>query len=169
MKPIYSDESIPENVQEMPSIFLAGPTPRHPSVQSWRPEALTILTTLGYTGSVFVPERKYDKKYEYLPQVEWEWAALHEATVICFWIPRDLEILPGFTTNVEFGRHVETCVYGRPSTAENCRYLDWLYRKITQRQPCSTLMETMKEATNKSITNKINVALEDSRTLFRAY
>ncbi len=147
MKLLYSDESLPEKIQKIPSIFLAGPTPRHPKVKSWRPEAILHLTALGYNGIVFIPEHKESEiLYDYIIQVEWEFKALEMATVLRFWVPRNLQTLPGFTTNVEFGRYVSSCVYGRPAEAQNCRYLDWLYTKITHKQPCLTLMETLREA-----------------------
>jgi hypothetical protein len=59
-----------------------------------------------------------------------------------------LETLPGFTTNVEFGRYVGSgrCVYGRPEGAPHTRYLDWLYTKLTGKRPEKTLRETLRVA-----------------------
>ena len=114
MKVNYSDEAI---VLKQPSIFLAGPTPRSPDVQSWRPDALKILADLEYTGTVYVPERKsFSPGFKYTDQVEWEYAGLENATIIVFWVPRVIETMPAFTTNVEFGRYVGSgrAVYGRP-------------------------------------------------------
>ncbi len=91
-----------------PSIFLAGPTPRRPDVSSWRPAVLDLLRMLGFAGRVLVPERRdWSARFSYLDQVEWEHAGLEGCTVVAFWVPRDLERLPGFTTNVEFGRYAE--------------------------------------------------------------
>jgi hypothetical protein len=132
-----------------PSLFLAGPSPRSPEVRSWRPRAVEILHALGFQGTVLVPERKDETaRFDYLDQVEWEFAALEACSVIVFWVPRDLATLPGFTTNVEFGRYVGSgrAVYGRPEAAPQTRYLDWLYRKLTGRPPEATLEGTLRAA-----------------------
>ena len=146
MNVVYSDE-VPAIGH--PSIFLAGPTPRRPEVPSWRPEALDLLRGLGFAGTVLVPERRdWAARFSYLDQVEWEYAGLENCSVIAFWVPRDVQQLPGFTTNVEFGRYVGSgrCVYGRPDNAPHTRYLDWLYRKLTGREPQSTLQGTLSAA-----------------------
>lgn len=132
-----------------PSIFLAGPTPRRPEVPSWRPRALDLLPRLGFVGTVLVPERRdWSARFSYLDQVEWEHAGLEGCSVVAFWVPRDRERLPGFTTNVEFGRYVGSsrCVYGRPEDAPHTRYLDWLYAKVTGGRPEDTLEGTMRAA-----------------------
>src|SRR4051794_3260813 len=98
-----------------PSVFLAGHTPRSAAVASWRPEALELLTGLGFGGTVLVPERRdWSARFDYLDQVEWEYAGLEACSVAAFWVPRQLPLLLGFTTNVEFGRYVGSgrCVYG---------------------------------------------------------
>jgi hypothetical protein len=132
-----------------PSLFLAGPTPRIPGARSWRPEAVAILRALGFSGLVLVPERRdWSVKFDYLDQVEWEYQGLENCSVLAFWVPRNLETLPGFTTNVEFGRYAGSsrCVYGRPAGAPHTRYLDWLYRKLTEKEPTTTLQETLQAA-----------------------
>jgi hypothetical protein len=148
MQLIYSDQKIPKKITDA-SMFLAGPTPRDLSTPSWRPEALKILTELKYTGTVFMPERKVPKEHiDYDAQVEWEDEGLHASKYIVFWIPRDLETLPAFTTNVEFGRFVEDnrTLYGRPPTAPKNRYLDWLYKKYNGRPIYNTLMDLLQKA-----------------------
>src|SRR5262249_18318687 len=106
MNVVYADQ-VPE-IQH-PSIFLAGPTPRRADVRSWRPEALEVLRDLGFSGTVLVPERRdWAVRFSYLDQVEWEYAGLEACSVLAFWVPREMETLPGFTTNVEFGRYVGT-------------------------------------------------------------
>ena len=133
-----------------PSIFLAGPTPRSPEVLSWRPEALDILTEVRFSGVVVVPERRdWLVKFSYQDQVEWEYQALEICSVIAFWVPRHVHTLPGFTTNVEFGRYVGSgrCVYGRPDDSPHTGYLDWLYTKLTGRQPENSLRATLALAT----------------------
>src|SRR5262249_12812776 len=102
MKIVYVGE--PPEVTP-PSIFLAGPTPRSPDVLSWRPEALDILKELAFPETVLIPERRDGwSKVSYLDQVEWEYVGLEGCSVVAFWVPRHLPTLPGFTTNVEFGR-----------------------------------------------------------------
>lgn len=117
------------------SIFLAGPTPRSSDVPSWRPEAIELLKRMKFTGAVFAPEPFCS---HYLEQVEWEHAALTKASVILFWVPRDLVTMPAFTTNVEFGRFADSgriVVYGRPEGAPKTRYLDWLHHKHNPAEP----------------------------------
>ncbi len=140
MRIILTDSSL--TLDGSPCLFLAGPTPRQEGVSSWRLDALRILEGLNFGGTVLIPERKdWQVRFEYLDQVEWEHAGLEAAGVIAFWVPRDLATLPGFTTNVEFGRYVGSgrVVYGRPDQAPKNRYLDWLYQRCTGLQPCRTL------------------------------
>lgn len=148
MNVIYSDQDIEKLLAlHLPSIFLAGPTPRSRDVQSWRPEAIEFLDRLGYKGQVLVPEHKVKgmEKVDYTDQVEWEHYGLENATKIVFWIPRDLKTMPALTTNVEFGRYVTSgrALYGRPDNAEKCRYLDWLYKKYNHRPIFNTLQSLM--------------------------
>ncbi|MCC5612176.1 nucleoside 2-deoxyribosyltransferase domain-containing protein [Nostoc sp. CHAB 5834] len=115
------------------SIFLAGPTPRDKQTPSWRPEAVHILKELGFQGKVFLPETEsgvfppdsYDK------QIQWEWEALNQATVVIFWVPRKLKDMPAFTTNTEFGLLASSSklLLGFPPEAEKMRYLDRLAQR----------------------------------------
>lgn len=129
------------------SIFLAGPTPRSTEVKSWRPQALEILEQLEFDGDVFVPEFGSGKHgdLEYAHIIDWELEHLGKATVVCFWIPRNLDTMPAFTTNVEFGYHLQNgnVVYGRPNDAPKNRYLDYLYQKHYQTAPQTTLFDTL--------------------------
>lgn len=138
MNIVYAGQPLPEptvgSVVEN-SIFFAGPTPRSKSVKSWRPGALEILRELGFAGSVFVPETGdwgWCQNYEI--QVSWEWSALGRAACVLFWVPRDLNDLPGFTTNVEFGFMMglapERCVLGAPLGVEKMRYMRTLAAQI---------------------------------------
>lgn len=123
----YSDEEVLEGEK---SIFLAGPTPRGEKDISWRKEAVKILEDLGFEGIVYVPEYStWKPKEDYVDQAMWERNALTAATVIVFWIPRDLESMPGYTTNVEFGYWLPSkkVIYGRPDKTPKTKYLDWLY------------------------------------------
>jgi hypothetical protein len=133
------------------SIFLAGPTPRSKDVKSWRPEALEILQQLGFEGTVLVPERNdWSVKFDYTDQIDWEFAGLSDSTVIVFWVPRDMAIMPALTTNVEFGYWIalaaERVIYGRPENAASIRYLDWMLKKCSGREPLKSLEEALRTA-----------------------
>lgn len=120
MKVCYSRTQLPK------SIFLAGPTPRDPVTKSWRPEAVQILQDLNFDGTVFVPEESESSwKFSYDDQVEWELQALHSASAIAFWVPRELATMPAFTTNVEFGLFAarRNVVLGFPPDAAKMKYL----------------------------------------------
>lgn len=150
MQAVYADQ---QPRFDGPSIFLAGPTPRRAEIASWRISALELVQQAGFPGIVMVPERHdWVHSFDYIDQVEWEFACLEAATVIVFWVPRDPLTLPGFTTNVEFGRYVGSgrCVYGRPETAPKNRYLDWLYHKLTGEAPYTTLEATIGAAVGRA-------------------
>ena len=129
------------------SIFLAGPTPRSEEVESWRPKACEILNDLGYKGLVFAPEPEGDVFPDYMNQVTWEKWGLTSCDKIAFWIPRVIPTMPAFTTNVEFGKYIDSgkVVYGRPDWATKCRYLDWLYKDVTGKEAFSDLKELLVE------------------------
>ena len=125
----YSDQEV---ILARKSIFLAGPTPRDEAVHSWRPYAIKLLREMGFDGVVYVPEYETGEVlHNYDNQIEWEWKALAHAGAILFWVPRNLETMPAFTTNVEFGYWVrdDRTFYGRPSSAALVRYLDSLYKR----------------------------------------
>lgn len=146
----YSDKPL---VVEKNSIFLAGPTPRTTDVKSWRPEAIQILEELEYKGQVIIPEREAGWEGAYINQVEWENTGLNSCSVIVFWVPRNLETLPAFTTNVEFGRFCQDprILYGRPADSPGNRYLDWLYKKFLGREPVEDLFELMRRAAKMAV------------------
>ena len=151
MRVYYSDEVIDDNILKEydHSIFLAGPTPRDKKVKSWRPDALKILEDLEYDGLVFVPELEENEgDFNYLNQVEWEKWGLESCKKIVFWVPRKIPEMSAYTTNVEFGRYVDSgrAVYGRPNDAEKCDYLDWMYEGVTGDKPFDNLEETLKKA-----------------------
>lgn len=138
MQVIYAREPFPTSVRR--TIFLAGPTPRSAGVPSWRPEALKLLES--FDGHVFVPESRdglYEESYD--AQVEWETAALNRADVIVFWVPRDLETMPAFTTNVEFGLWCNSgkVVFGAPPEAPKNRFLE--YHAAQAGLPMATSLE----------------------------
>ena len=126
MQVIYANQTPP--VSWSSAIFLAGPTPRaETTVPSWRPEALKYLADQGYNGVVFVPEDEDGTwLHNYDEQIEWENTCLNFADVIIFWIPRELEQMPGFTTNDEWGAWKKQdpmkLILGTPPDAPKVRY-----------------------------------------------
>lgn len=148
MRVVYAKQEPPESWHH--AIFLAGPTPRDPKTPSWRPEALEILEGLGYEGVVFVPEPENGEwRGSYTDQTEWEKMGLEMADKIVFWVPRDLRTMPALTTNIEYGRYVDTgkAVLGYPDGAEKMRYLDWLAGDALEKVPVRhDLTDTLKAA-----------------------
>ena len=131
MKPVFVSKDIKPITTET-SIFLAGPSPRGNLDFNWRPEALDILSKLNFDGSVFVPlQSDWLWLNSWQAQIEWELHHLHAATIIVFWIPRDLKYLPGFTTNVEYGMFINSgkIVLGFPTGAAKIGYLNYLAKK----------------------------------------
>ena len=129
MNIVYTME---DNNKHSKAIFLAGPTYRIIEGQSefkrsWRSDAIDIFNGLGFSGSLYVPEWKDNvkpKDWTYTAQVIWEIEHLRKADVVLFWIPRNLEDLPAFTTNVEFGEHMcGNSVAGSPPDAVKNDYL----------------------------------------------
>jgi ADP-ribose pyrophosphatase YjhB (NUDIX family) len=150
MKVVYAKQEFPESWSF--AVFLAGPTPRDQEVPSWRPDALAWLekhaAEMGLSDLVvFVPEDESGEfQGSYIDQVEWEAAGLNFADVIMFWVPRDLTWMPGFTTNVEFGKWASSAkvVLGHPEDAPKTRYLDWLAEENGIPVPDHTLEDTCK-------------------------
>lgn len=144
----YSDKKV--NISSKKSIFLAGPTPRDAETISWRIEAIKYLNENRFDGTVYIPEDEFIRKNDYVDQAEWEREALTNATIIIFWIPRELEKMPAFTTNVEFGywlaKTSDKIIYGRPDSAKKIKYLDWLYKKESDIEVFNSLEETIKKA-----------------------
>lgn len=148
MKVIYSDEHLVLDKDDV-SVFFAGPTPRSKEVKSWRVEALELADRLGFP-CVLIPERKnWSVKFDYMNQVEWEYKGLKKCDLIMFWVPRDMQTLPGLTTNVEFGLNIrkrrKSVFYGRPEGSPHTSYLDWLYVKFTGMEPEKTLEGLLKK------------------------
>ena len=151
MNVYFAQDTLPNS-----SIFLAGPTPRRDTkIPSWRPEALRILgEALRFRGDVYVPEPANFKPFESFDgdaQVAWEWTGISNATVVAFWIPRDLQDMPGFTTNVEFGLLAATgkVVLGFPDGAPNTGYLKRLAERFHV-PVYTTLYDTLEAAVRKA-------------------
>jgi|SRR5262245_52851859 len=147
----YAQEPVPSTWDA--SVFLAGPTPRDPSVASWRPGAVEVLRDLWAASGqgrlvVFVPETSTGGLFGgWDAQVEWEDTCLIACDVIAFWVPRDLRTLPGFTTNVEWGRWEASgkVVLGAPPAAPKNRYL-FHYARRHGAPTADTLRATMAAA-----------------------
>ena len=124
MKVLTPINELPKSTKK--SVFLAGPTPRDNNADEkyfWRRKAIKYLEEKGYDGIVFSPDFHPETTYE--KQVSWENKCLNLADIILFWIPRDLKVLPGFTTNIEYGEWMKSgkIVLGFPEDAEHVRYL----------------------------------------------
>lgn len=142
----YSNQEVIKNQK---AIFLAGPTPRDKNIISWRTEALKILADQGFDGVVYIPENSDGSpKEDYVDQAFWEREALSSASVIAFWIPREISTMPAFTTNVEFGYWINRnkIIYGRPQNARKIKYLDWLYDTDYSEKPEDNLENLMKKS-----------------------
>ncbi len=127
------------------SIFLVGPTPRAKEVRSWRPDALKELSEAGFPGDVLVPEPFAGDTQS---QILWELQALERCGTIAAWVPRSLPEMPGFTTNIEIGRWLDSgkLFYGRPDGAAHTGYLDFVYKDVYSRKPADTLASLLKSA-----------------------
>lgn len=148
MKTIYAIEDYNDIFK--PTIFLAGPTPRSSDVISWRPKAVELIEKQGFDGAVFIPEcRNGNFEHSYMNQIEWEHRFLNLCDRILMWIPRNLETMPAFTTNIEFGMYINhrlnKLYYGRPNDAPKNSYLDYCYYKFTRREPKRSLDDLVKE------------------------
>ena len=158
MKVFYSDAPLDLDLNKE-SMFLAGPTPRSLAVKSWRILAIQLLESFGYNGQVIVPERSVPKEHiDYIEQTEWENYGTEKCSILVFWVPRQLKDMPGFTTNVEFGRYVESgkVLYGRPTDAVKTRYLDWLYQKFNTHPIHTDLEELLRLAAYKNVKEQID-------------
>ena len=132
-----------------PSIFLCGPTPRSSDVSSWRPNFIRELESCHFAINVFIPEdRDGQFRSEYDKQIEWEHEHLDKASLVVFWVPRDLETMPAFTTNCEFGMLLKSgkILYGRPDGAPKTSYLDYCYKKFTGYSPSWSVAELITKA-----------------------
>lgn len=148
MEVLYYENEVKENAK---SIFLAGPALRsnQKELYNWRVTALETLDKLHFDGVVYVPDKKDVQSVCHEDdRINWEWKALDKCTTILFWVPRKIDTLPGFTTNVEFGLYVGSnkVVYGRPLDSEKNHYLDRLYYKYYNIEPCDNLTDTIKLA-----------------------
>ena len=145
----FRGEPIYQKVDEyVKGVFLAGPSPRDDKIKSWRIRAIELFKKYEFDGSLFIPERKnWKAKFNYEDQIEWELQGLEWCETHMFWVPRDLKIMPAFTTNVEFGMIVpnkRNVFYGRPDDAPKNTYLDFLYKRYHKKQIYDNLEKMIK-------------------------
>ena len=155
MNIVYTQADFPDTIVK--SIMLCGPTPRDVNVISWRPEALKMLELLGYDGTVFVPEYRPKKNYscasqyyDYDKQIKWEYDAMRMSDCVLFWVPRELNTMPAFTTNDEWGYLKESgkVVFGAPHNAPKTAYQKY-FTDLFKVPSANTLIETVKNAMDK--------------------
>lgn len=122
---IYTLEDLP--APSLPMLFLAGPTPRHSHVESWRPQALRMIRRCGHELAVCYPEPPRSGSWDPdgVKHIRWERQALARSQVILFWVPRNLKLMPAFRTNTEWGfwtaRNPDKLVLGFPPKAPGMR------------------------------------------------
>ena len=123
--------------------------------KSWRPTIINLLEQKGFQGTIYVPEPSDEQWGDYLHQVNWEKEKLDNCDIIIFWIPRELQFMPAFTTNVEFGLYLNSgkVLYGRPPESPKNRYLDFKYQEVYKKEPCNT-MEELVESIIRRIKNE---------------
>jgi len=128
------------------SVFLAGPThrTRNSTYEYWREQAIDLFKSMAFDGDLYLPE-PFSRDYK--TQIAWEEEHLEKAACILFWVPRELNLLPAFTTNIEFGEWMKSgkVVLGFPETAPG---MDYMYSKALKYEvPVNnTLKETVEAA-----------------------
>ncbi len=172
MEIIYSDETIDFDRQRNDNtVFLAGPTPRDNSVESWRKDAIEIFKEIQYPGKILIPEqRDWNIKFDYSDQIEWELTGMSVVKHILFWIPRNMKNMPGLTTNVEFGNWVDvinkSIFYGRPDNADNIKYLDYMWNKRME----NIHSYTIKYGIHNNLKEMIkSIPIDDDNTSYPSY
>lgn len=152
MNILYANEEC-SNLEKYYSIFVAGPTPRNKDTKSWRPEFIKELELYDDPYDkpldnviILSPECRNDVWLDnYDSQINWEQKHLKSADLLAFWVPRELEHMPAFTTNIEFGMYImdgyKDMVYGRPNESPKNKYLDFSYQKYRNKIPHTNIKE----------------------------
>ncbi|MEU3680441.1 nucleoside 2-deoxyribosyltransferase domain-containing protein [Streptomyces sp. NPDC030592] len=124
---VYVGQEQPESWDA--AVYLCGPTPTDPEEPSWRPSAVAALRA-AWDGAgrlaVFLPEPTADGSYPpYADQIAWEEEAMRRSDVVLFWIPREMNRLPGLVSNIKWGVWYDSgrAVLGAPPEAERMAYL----------------------------------------------
>ncbi|GGV70392.1 hypothetical protein GCM10010499_19750 [Streptomyces thermoviolaceus subsp. apingens] len=123
----YVGQGQPESWEA--AVYLCGPTPTDPEEPSWRPSAVAALRT-AWKGpgrlTVFLPEPAAGGSYPpYADQIAWEEQTMRRSDVVLFWIPREMNQLPGLVSNIKWGAWYDSgrAVLGAPPEAERMAYL----------------------------------------------
>jgi hypothetical protein len=100
---VYALQEFPD--PKIPSIFLAGPTPRKSYTPSWRPKAIKMAKRFKQELVIYSPEPKAADKWnpDSDEHLNWRRAAMLRSRVILFWVDRKLSSMPGFRTNTDWG------------------------------------------------------------------
>jgi len=145
------EKAFNDGIKNLNGIFLAGPCIREKHYglfSNWRDDAIRIFKEHGFEGDIFSPEPFCKNGYE--NQIMWEEFHLTQAKVVMFWIPRQLDINPAFTSNVEFGEWMKSgkVVLGYPSRAAKMGYLK--FKADRYKIPVTDMLEpTVIEAIHK--------------------
>ena len=106
----YNDKDLPSSdmLQDVGSIFLAGPTSRHQLIEyNWRSSAVCLLRKADFQGFIFVPEPRGEEESGDFVERDfihrWESSRLLSSSRVLFWIPRKGDELLGLNTNLELG------------------------------------------------------------------
>lgn len=130
---------------DSPSLFLAGPSSAAP-IGAWRDEVLTLLNDRSFPGTVLYPEPAGQAVTTEV-QAMWDLRGCERATVVMFWIPRDLRTMPGLTSNFELGMWIRSgkVVVGSPPEADAMAYLRVMAARFSVPQ-AETLIHTTRLA-----------------------
>ena len=134
--------TLKHDIKDLNGIFLAGPCIREKHYglfQNWRDTAIELFRKKDFQGDLFSPEPFCINGYD--DQIVWEDIHLQQAKVILFWIPRELNIQPAFTSNVEFGEWMSSgkVILGYPKNACKMNYLQMKAEKY--KIPCADTLE----------------------------
>lgn len=167
MNIIFSDKPM---VKDNNSIFLAGPTKRNNFfVDSWRKTACDYLESVGYDGTVYVPEFEASKApINLTAQSMWEREGLVNAGCIVFYVCRNFPEMPGLTTNIEFGTYIVrkpwNCLLCCPENANKNSYLEWLYKT---EKPEDVIYRTLEDVLDAAVNKAHEYAkLKDEPEIF---
>jgi hypothetical protein len=104
---IMAREGLP---QGHASVFIGGPNVERGDQEPWRHRAVDLIRARwaevggGQPLAVLSPESREGRRADrYEDQVDWEIAAREQATVRLYWMWRDMDTMPGMTSNVEIG------------------------------------------------------------------
>jgi len=162
---VYHYQELQDVPEDIPSVFLAGPSSREDVLEfKWRPTAVELLRLYGFTGVIVVPEpRENDWSFkEAFPTeiVSWERKRLLlQVKKAVFWIPRHQTQLPGRVTNTELGflagmayadpaRYKERLVWGYPETAWKVKSEDHWVHETAGIKPWHDLESMCKHVAN---------------------